>query len=108
VTGLLLDTEVFAQHLRGEVRIEPDARPIHYSTVTRYELLANTDRADHVRTLLAPFVEEPVDSAIAERAGQLARERGLRTIEALITATALERGLSLVMRWSDLFGTRRG
>jgi len=51
-----------------------------------------------VTRLLAPFRELLVDRAVAERAGRLRRETGLHLPDALIAATALEHGLSLVSR----------
>jgi toxin FitB len=51
-----------------------------------------------VATLLAPFRELDVDRAIAERAGRLRREHGVRIADALIAATALVHGLVLVTR----------
>ncbi|HWE65252.1 MAG TPA: PIN domain-containing protein [Acidimicrobiales bacterium] len=48
--------------------------------------------------LPAPFEAIPVDRAVAERAGRIRRETGLRLPDALIAATALERGLTLTTR----------
>jgi len=70
-----------------------------YSVVTRAELFAgrSTDE-DIVRLLLDPFSELPVERRIAERGGRLRRDLGLRTPDALIAATALEHGLSILTR----------
>jgi prevent-host-death family protein len=43
-----------------------------------------------VSTLLAPFREIPVDRTVAERAGRIRRESGIRLPDALIAATAIE------------------
>jgi predicted nucleic acid-binding protein len=94
----LLDSDVFVDHVRGHRRLA--ARPgAAYSTITRCELFAGT-RADEdaLRTLLAPFRELPVDRAIAELAGRLRRDTGVRTPDALIAATALTHRLTLVTR----------
>lgn len=67
--------------------------------MTRCELFAGRDASESgIRELLAPFQEIAIDRAIAERAGRLRRVSGLGTPDALIAATALERGLELVTR----------
>lgn len=43
-----------------------------------------------------PFRELPVDRRVAERAGRLRRESGIRTLDAPIAATALEHRLTLL------------
>ena len=50
------------------------------------------------RAFLEVLGEIAVDRAIAERAGRLRRGSRIRTPDALIAATALEHGLSLVTR----------
>lgn len=99
MVDLLVDTDVFIDHLRGARRLEPYSDTIWYSVVTRCELFSGS-RVDEagVRTLLAPFREAHVDRPIAERAGRLRREVGTRIADALIAATALELGLVLVTR----------
>jgi len=61
-----------------------------------------------VDTLLAPFGELPVERSIAERAGRLRRDYGMRMPDALIAATALEHGLSLMTRNKKDFQVIRG
>lgn len=99
MADLLVDTDVFIDHLRGARRFEPSADRIWYSVVTRCELFAGS-RVDEagVRVLLAPFRESAVDRIMGERAGRLRRETGLRIADALIAATALELGLVLLTR----------
>jgi predicted nucleic acid-binding protein len=46
----------------------------------------------------APFREVPVERAVAERAGRIRRESGIRLPDALIAATAIENGLGLATR----------
>ena len=58
--------------------------------------------------MLAPFREIAVDRTIAERAGRVSREFGLRIPDALIAATALERRLQLSTRNAKDFETVRG
>ena len=96
---LLLDTDVFVDHLRGARRMRPGRHRLHYSVVTRCELFAGRGADEELlRLLLAPFRELPVDREVAERAGRIRRETGVRTPDALIAATALEHRLTLVTR----------
>jgi len=99
VADLLVDTDVFVDHIRGSARIRVGPHDLSYSVVTRCELFAGR-RADEevLRLLLAPFAELSVDRAVAERAGRIRRETGIRTPDALIAATALEHGLGLMTR----------
>src|SRR5262249_57094727 len=63
------------------------------------ELFAGTRVDEHVvRVLLAPLTALSVDTEVAARAGRVRRETGTRIADALIAATALEHGLSLVTR----------
>ena len=98
VADLLVDTDVFVDHLRGAAELKPGRHRLHYSVVTRAELFAGTTASALAARLLAPFREVAVDRAIAERAGRVAREFGLRLPDALIAATALEWGLQLSTR----------
>lgn len=96
---LLLDTDVFVDHLRGARRLNPGRHRLCYSVVTRCELFAGRGADEELLgLLLAPFREFPVDRAVAERAGRIRRETGVRTPDALIAATALEHRLTLVTR----------
>jgi predicted nucleic acid-binding protein len=99
VPDLLLDTDVFVDHLRGARKIHQGTERILYSVVTRCELFAGGGtEEDAVRRLLEPFEELPINRPVAERAGRLRRTGGLRTTDALIAATALEGQLVLVTR----------
>jgi predicted nucleic acid-binding protein len=71
-------------------------------------LLAGNTATDLAAMLLAPFRELPVDRAVAERAGTVAREFGLRLPDAIIAASALENGLSLTTRNRKHFEKVRG
>lgn len=99
VKGELFDTDVFVDHLRGARRLSPSAARLAYSSITRCELFAgrHVDEAI-VGALLEPFEELPVDRTVAERAGRLRRTGSIRTPDALIAATALVHGLTLVTR----------
>lgn len=97
---LLVDTDVCVDHLAGTARLPRGRGRLAYSVITRCELLARA--AEHeadVRRLLAGMDEVAVDRRVADRAGLLRREIGsLRTPDALIAATALVHGLSLMTR----------
>jgi predicted nucleic acid-binding protein len=99
VGDVLVDTDVFVDHVRGARRLMVNGDVVSYSVVTRCELFAGS-RTDEeaLHTLLAPFDEIPVDRSVAERAGRVRRETGTRIADALIAATALEHGLTLVTR----------
>ena len=108
VADLLVDTDVFIDHLRGAAKLEPGRHRLHYSVVTRAELFAGNTATNLSNQLLAPFRELGVDRAIAERAGRISRESGARLPDALIAATALEHGLALVTRNRKHFDPIRG
>jgi predicted nucleic acid-binding protein len=109
VPDLLIDTDVFVDHLRGARRLQSGRDRIFYSVVTRCELFAGRQvEEETVQRLLEPFEEVPVDRPVAERAGRLRRSGGLRTPDALIAATALERQLVLVTRNTRDFQSARG
>lgn len=93
---MLIDTDVFVDHIRGARRISVRAS---YSVITRAELFAGDARDEPiVRALLATHAEIGIDAAIAERAGRLRRDRAIAMTDAVIAATAIERGLELVTR----------
>lgn len=96
---LLVDTDVFIDHLRGARALQPRTRRLSYSVITRCELFAGTagDEAA-ISVLLGALREIPVDRPVAERAGRLRRESSIRTPDALIAASALEHGLTLMTR----------
>jgi len=107
VADFLIDTDVFVDHLRGAREIEPKSHRVHYSVVTRAELFAGNTATEILSVLLAPFREIEVGREIAERAGRLRRESGIRLPDALIAATAVEHKLSLFTRnRSDFEGVR--
>lgn len=96
---VLVDTDVLVDHLRGAQAFRPGRAQVSYSTITRCELFAGTrDGEDVVTRLLAPFRELPVDRDVAEAAGRIRRDTGIRTPDALIAGTARVHGLALVTR----------
>ncbi len=108
VADLLVDTDIFVDHLRGASEFRPRRHRVHYSVVTRAELFAGNSATDLCSQLLAPFREVVVDRAIAERAGRITREFGTRLPDALVAATALEHGLGVVTRNRKHFEPIRG
>jgi predicted nucleic acid-binding protein len=99
VANLLVDTDVFIDHLRGAHRLSPGGDRLWYSVVTRCELFAGSRvDEDAVRLLLSPFTELAIERAIAQRAGRLRRQVGVRIADALIAASALEHSLTLITR----------
>lgn len=98
VADILVDTDVFIDHLRGAQQLAPGRHRLHYSVITRAELFAGRTASNLVSTLLAPFREIPIGRAVAERAGRIRRESGIRLPEALIAATAIEHKLGLATR----------
>ncbi|CAN5570261.1 type II toxin-antitoxin system VapC family toxin [soil metagenome] len=98
VADVLVDTDIFIDHLRGARELTVVRNRIHYSVITRAELVAGNSATEAVNVLLAPFRELVVNREVAERAGRIRRESGIRLPDALIAATALEHGLSLATR----------
>jgi len=108
VADVLVDTDVFIDHLRGAAAIEVGRDRLHYSVISRAELFAGTSASDLITQLLDPFRELPVDRAVAERAGRIRHEAGIRLPDALIAATAVEHRLSLATRNRRHFEGVRG
>lgn len=108
VADVLVDTDIFIDHLRGAAELRSVRHRLHYSVITRAELFAGSSATDRVAQLLAPFREIDVDRGIAERAGRIRRESGVRLPDALIAATALERHLSVATRNERDFRPIRG
>lgn len=65
MADLLVDTDVFIDHLRGAVELKAGRNRLHYSVVTRAELFAGNSATDLVSQLLAPFRELTVDRSVA-------------------------------------------
>ena len=98
MADLLVDTDVFIDHLRGARELKPGRHRIHYSVVTRCELLSGDVGSVLVQRLLDPFRELVVGRRVAERAGRIRRQTGLAVPDALIAATAIEHDLAVVTR----------
>lgn len=98
VVDVLVDTDVFIDHLRGAFQLRPEGNRLHYSIITRAELFAGNDATSVLHALLTPLREVGITTAIAEEAGRLRRSTGLRLPDALIAATALVHGMTLSTR----------
>jgi predicted nucleic acid-binding protein len=99
MADLLVDTDVFIDHLKGFERLPRRQSKLAYSIVTRAELFAGPEHQLPVaRRLLGSLEEIPVDRRIAERAGEIRRSAGIRLPDALIAATALVHELPLRTR----------
>ncbi|MGH9380966.1 MAG: type II toxin-antitoxin system VapC family toxin [Thermoanaerobaculia bacterium] len=108
MADILVDTDLFVDHLRGAHELQPTGHRLHYSVITRAELFAGNTATHLVSTLLSAFREMPVDRAIAERAGRIRRESSIRMPDALIAATAIEHQLGLATRNRGDFDRVRG
>ncbi|MBI4787108.1 MAG: type II toxin-antitoxin system VapC family toxin [Chloroflexi bacterium] len=105
----LLDSGLLIRHLRGRpeaVRIMRELgkrEHLSIASVSRLEIHAGMHEHEryHTQKLLSRFITFPMDSDVAERAGDYIREfhsRGvtLAVPDAIIAATALVHGLTLV------------
>ena len=101
MADVLVDTDVCIDHLAGHGRISGRRSRLGYSVITRAELRAGArseSEVEQVRHLLGAMTEYPVDRQVAEEAGRIQHEAGIRLPEALIAATALVHGLSVHTR----------
>ena len=108
MADLLVDTDVFVDHLRGARLLRVGRNRVHVSVITRCELLAGTSASAAITRMLEPFRELVIDRQTAERAGRIRRETGTRTPDALIAASALVHRLTLVTRNRRHFDPVRG
>ncbi len=97
--AILLDTDVLVDHLRGHRQLAIAGRGWSVSVVTRCELFAGRNADEHrLQQTLAELDELPVDRAVAQTAGRIRRTAQLHVADALIAATGLEHGLSIMTR----------
>ena len=99
MADVLIDSDVFIDHLRGRRQINVRRDKGFYSIMSRVELYAGRwTTEDSIRQLFSPYRELPLDQVIAERAGRLRRDHGIHVPDAVIAATALEHRLMLLTR----------
>lgn len=109
MSDYLLDTDVLVRCLRGLPETLELARglteegDLHVSVWSELEVLSLAQPKEEKRTFefLAPFISHPIIEPIAQRAAALLRKAGtdgvsLRISEAIIAATAVQHGLTLV------------
>jgi predicted nucleic acid-binding protein len=109
VSDYLLDTDVLIRCLRGVSETLAVARQLteegdlHTSAWSHLEIWLLAQPSDQKQTLefLSPFITHPLNEEIARRAADLVKLRGqsetpLTYAEAVIAATALHHGLTLV------------
>lgn len=87
---VLLDTDVLIDHLDGSQALSPSLVGSAFSSISRAELYSWKEADEAViDRLLDQFDEIPVDRPIAEEAGRIRRDAGLKLPDALIAASAL-------------------
>ena len=107
----LVDTSILVDYLRGSeeaaglLERERTVAALHASEVTRLEVLAGMRPTEEpaTRSLLESLVWHPVDSDVAETAGELGRtwlpsHRGIDAADLAIAATARLADLRLLTR----------
>lgn len=108
---VVFDTNILVDYLAGIVPAQHElnlySEPL-ISRITWMEIMAgveaNSDEENAVRAFLARFVLVEIDSAIAECAVLLRREKRLKLPDAIILATARCRQIKLVTRNTRDFG----
>ena len=96
---VLFDSGVLIDHLSGSRRITSRFAGSSYSSISRAELYSWDHADEHViDRLLDQFEEIAVDRGIAEEAGRIRRETGIRLPDALIAASAIVSKRPLVTR----------
>jgi tRNA(fMet)-specific endonuclease VapC len=107
MAGYLLDSGIIIRHLRGNSQAVQLLRELGrrarlgVSVITHLEVYAGMLPREEYQTrkLLSRFMAFEVDRATAERAGELVRryhDRGASMPDAIIAATALRHGLTLI------------
>ncbi len=96
---VLFDTDVLVDHLEGSHPIAASFAGSTYSSISRAELYSWKEADESIiDRLLDQFEEIAVERSVAEEAGRIRREAGLRLPDALIAATAVLSKLPLFTR----------
>jgi predicted nucleic acid-binding protein len=114
MSDFLLDTDVLVRCLRGIPETLELARnlteegDLHLSVWSQLEVMTIAQPKEEERTFefLTPFITHPIIEPVARRAASLLRAaaaegRPLRFSEAIIAATAIQHGLTLVTHNSN-------
>jgi toxin FitB len=56
---VLVDTDLFIDHLLGAVELKPGKHRLHYSVITRAELFAGSSATAQISQLLGPIPGAP-------------------------------------------------
>jgi predicted nucleic acid-binding protein len=99
----LFDTNILIDYLNGAdaARTELaryERKAISIITVIEVLVGATPENEAAIRTWLATFTQIPLDTAIADRAVELRRQKKIRLPDAIILASAQAHGLLLVSR----------
>jgi predicted nucleic acid-binding protein len=109
MADLLVDTDIFVDHLRGAAPLKVGRNRVFYSIVTRCELLAGRAAQEElVRLLLSAFSELIIDRTVAESAGRIRRQADIALPDAIIAASAIEFDVPVVTRNRRDFERVRG
>jgi len=108
MADLLVDTDIFIDHLRGTRPLVREEHWLSYSIVTRMELFGGRNDERATRRLLDTLTQLDLDVEIAEQAGRLSRDAQLDVADALIAATALAHKLTVFTRNRRNFERVRG
>ncbi|MCC8392782.1 type II toxin-antitoxin system VapC family toxin [Paraburkholderia sp. MMS20-SJTR3] len=99
----LFDTNILIDYLGGVGAAKKELARYDYraiSTITWMEVLVGTtaDDEDAIRAWLSSFAVIPLDSAIANRAVELRKQKRIRLPDAIVWASAQVNSLLLVSR----------
>jgi predicted nucleic acid-binding protein len=104
----IIDTNVWIDALSGKLspaaflKITVEASWAGYSAITRLELFGlpglKEEEEQKISELLKPFLEIAVDSKVIDRAIRVRKSKRIKVPDAIIAATALEQGCSLITR----------
>ena len=105
---LVIDSDIFIDMLRGEKHAADFIRGISkdgvfFSAITELELLAEKEceddkKKEKVLHLLALFNKVVIDNKLAQMAGDIRRKYNVLAPDAIIAATALLTGSTLITR----------